>query len=401
MKIGPASKDQRTKSRFERYFFDHEVLETPLFVAEISANHGGSLKRALEQITLAKQAGADAVKIQTYTPSSLTLNCSKEDFSISEGLWKGQTLWQLYEWAHTPPSWHSALFAQAKKEAIALFSTPFSLKDLELLESLACPVYKIASFEMCDLELVKAAAKTQKPLVVSTGMATLKEVEQSVRVILEAGCRSLTLLHCISSYPTKLNESKIEQLSFLKRWLQEKILGSLQEEERQHITLRFGLSDHSMSHHCAMFATAQGASLIEKHFIDSRQTMSADRDFSLEPQEFAQMITNCCQVREMLGSKSMEVVDAAWSRELTRQSVDLQERRDAKLQEERSLIFRRSLYLTKALRKGELLTREHVASIRPGYGLAPSKLDQILGRRAKRDLPWAHALKIEDLEEER
>jgi len=331
-----------------------EPERSPIVVAEISANHNGSFERALATITSAKECGADAVKIQTYTADTMTIESDLPDFVIKGGLWDGYKLYDLYKWAQTPYEWHSPLFEHAKKEGIPLFSTPFDETAVDLLESLNTPAYKIASFELTDLHLIKYVAKTRKPMIMSTGMASEKEIEEAVVTAKKAGCKELVLLHCISSYPTPMNQAHLRQISALAK----------------RFKLPVGLSDHTLGTTASVASVALGACVIEKHFTLSRSDKGPDCEFSLEPQELKLL---CQQVRE------------AWmalgSTDFSRQKA-----------EEECKKFRRSLYIVKDVKKGEKLTKKNVRAIRPGLGLSPKHLNQILGKKIKSDVKMGTAL---------
>ena len=318
----------------------------PILIAEISANHNGSLERALETITVAKECGADAVKIQTYTADTMTIDCDLPDFIIKGGLWDGYKLHDLYKWAQTPYEWHPALFDHAKKVGITLFSTPFDETAVDLLESLKTPAYKIASFELVDLPLIQRVAKTGKPMIMSTGMASEEEIEEAVTAAKDAGCKDLVLLHCISSYPTPMDQANLRQIP----------------ELAKRFGFPVGLSDHTLGTTAAMAAVALGACVIEKHFTLSRADKGPDCEFSLEPNELERL---CQQVKEAwlaLGSPGFK-----------RQKA-----------EKKNQVFRRSLYFIKSLNAGHVITDKDVHRIRPGFGLAPKYLGEIVGKKLKK-----------------
>lgn len=318
----------------------------PYVIAELSANHGGNLQRALDTIEAAKRSGADAVKLQTYTPDTITIDSDGADFLIEGGLWHGRRLYELYAEAHTPYAWHAQLFAKAREVGITVFSTPFDETAVDLLESLDAPAYKIASFEMVDLPLIQCVAQTGKPLIISTGMASEAEIRQAVEVARAAGCRELAMLHCISSYPAPIEQANLSKIGELAR-----ISGAVT-----------GLSDHTMGTTAATVAVAIGASIIEKHFMLDRNDGGPDSSFSIEP---AQMRELCTSVRE------------AW---LSLGSADFSERAEV---EKGSKKFRRSIYFIRDLPVGAVVTPSDVRSIRPGYGLAPVHLDDVIGRRLR------------------
>lgn len=314
----------------------------PYVIAELSANHHGSLDRACQLIQEAKTAGADAVKIQTYRPDTITLNCDLPDFQIQQGLWAGRTLYDLYEEAHTPWEWHRPLFEYARKIGITLFSSPFDSTAIDLLESLETPAYKIASFEAIDLPLIRYAASTGKPLIISTGMADADEIQEAVTAAREAGASQIALLHCVSGYPAPAGDYHLRTLV----------------DMQQRFGVVTGLSDHTLGNTTAIASVALGASLIEKHFTLDRQGGGPDDSFSLEPSELAQLCQNAKIAWEAVGQ------------------VDY----GRKPSEQENLKFRRSLYFVDDIPAGGVVTPENVKSIRPGYGLAPKHLPAILGK---------------------
>ncbi|WP_370260295.1 pseudaminic acid synthase [Idiomarina sp.] len=320
----------------------------PYIIAEMSANHNGDIKQAFKIIEAAKAAGADALKIQTYRPDTITLDSSKPDFCINEGLWEGRTLYELYEWAHTPWEWHEALFAHAKKVGITLFSSPFDPTAVDLLESLGAPAYKIASFEAVDIPLIEYVAKTGKPMIISTGMADAEEIQDAIDAARRAGCKELAVLHCVSGYPAPAADYNLSTLVDMK----------------QRFGQLTGLSDHTLDNTTAICSVALGAALIEKHFTLDREGGGPDDSFSLEPNELAALCRDSKTAWEALGK------------------VDY----GRKSSEQDNLKFRRSLYFVKDLAAGELITAEHVRSVRPGYGIAPKHIKEVIGKRATRDL---------------
>ncbi|WP_199767181.1 pseudaminic acid synthase [Helicobacter salomonis] len=334
------------------------MMSLPYIVAELSANHAQSLETALKSLALIKAVGANAAKLQTYTPDCLTLNVHKPPFVIQGTLWDQESLHHLYERAAMPLEWHTELFACAKSLDLTLFSSVFSLKGLELLEKLDCPRYKIASFEITDLELITQVARTQKPLILSTGIATHTEISDALQACHQVNNTQITLLHCTSAYPAPLHEANLAAMPLLKT--------------RYHTP--YGLSDHTLGSLSAIIATTLGASMIEKHFILDKSIQSVDSAFSMDAQEFAQMIKDVQDTHKALGSEQID-----------RSSPPGRQ-------------FARSLFITKALKKGEILTKEHVKAVRPNTGLAPKYLPQILGKRARKDLEYAHPLTLHDLE---
>ncbi len=322
--------------------------EPPYIIAELSANHNGSLERALETIDAAHRCGADAVKLQTYTPDTMTIDCDSADFMVKGGLWDGYKLYDLYQWAHTPYEWHHTMFEHARKRGITLFSTPFDETAVDLLESLNTPAYKIASFEVVDLPLIRYVASTGKPMIMSTGMASEAEIEEAVTTAREAGCKDLILLHCISSYPAPMDQVNLRKIP----------------ELAKRFDVLTGLSDHTMGTTASVAAVALGACLIEKHFTLSREDKGPDSEFSLEPVELERLCVDAKDAWLALGATGFE-----------RQKA-----------EEGSKVFRRSIYFVKDLPEGHVIGPEDIRRIRPGMGLPPKYYDIILGRRATRNV---------------
>jgi pseudaminic acid synthase len=319
--------------------------QPPYIIAELSANHNGSIQRAFETIDAAKRCGADAIKLQTYNADTMTIDCDGPDFMIKGGLWDGYKLYDLYKWAETPYEWHEALFAHARKRGITVFSTPFDETAVDLLESLNTPAYKIASFEVVDLPLIRYVASTGKPMIMSTGMASEDEIDEAVTTAREAGCKDLVLLHCISSYPAPMDQANLRQIP----------------ELAKRFDVLAGLSDHTMGTTASVAAVALGACLIEKHFTLSRADKGPDSQFSLEPADLERL---CADTRD------------AWLA-LGRSGFERQKA------EEGSKLFRRSLYFVKDLPAGHLIGPDDIRRIRPGMGLAPKYLDDIVGRVLK------------------
>ncbi|PVH27268.1 pseudaminic acid synthase [Pararhodobacter oceanensis] len=320
----------------------------PYVIAEISANHNGDLNQALKIIDAAHAAGADAVKIQTYRPDTITLKSDAPDFQITDGLWAGHTLYDLYEWAHTPWEWHEALFAHAAKRGITLFSSPFDPTAVDLLESLGAPAYKIASFEAVDLPLIRYVAAKGKPMIISTGMADLAEISEAVEAAREGGCRELALLHCVSGYPAPAADYNLATL----------------HDMRARFDVPVGLSDHTLDNTTATASVALGACIIEKHMTLDRAGGGPDDSFSLEPNEFAALCTSARTAWEAVGH------------------VDY----GRKSSERSNVKFRRSLYFVKDMKAGDTITEDCIRSVRPGYGLAPKHLQSLLGRKVVRDI---------------
>jgi N-acetylneuraminate synthase len=312
----------------------------------MSGNHNGDIKRAFALLEAAKKAGADAVKLQTYTADTITIDHDGPGFRIEGGLWNGRTLYELYQEAHTPWEWHPQLFARARELGIAIFSSPFDATAIEFLETLGAPAFKIASFEAIDLPLIQRAAKTGKPLIISTGIASLGEIAEAVEAARAAGGREIALLHCTSGYPTPPADSNLHTLP--------------------HLAAAFGvvagLSDHTPGTAVPVAAVALGASVIEKHFTLRRADGGPDAAFSLEPEELAELVANCRTAWTALGKVSYEL----------------------EASEKGNKTFRRSLYAVQDIPAGGHFTAENVRSIRPGYGLPPKHLSEVLGRRAGR-----------------
>jgi pseudaminic acid synthase len=320
----------------------------PYVICELSGNHNGSLPRALAMIDAAAATGCDAIKIQTYTADTITLDVDRPEFRIRGGLWDGRSLHELYREAQTPYDWHEALFARAEEQGVTLFSSPFDETAVDLLAGLGAPAYKIASFEAVDLPLIRYAARQGKPLIISTGMANLAEIEAARTAALEAGAGGVALLHCVSSYPAELADANVRTVA----------------DMGQRFASPIGLSDHTHGTAAAVAAIAMGASVIEKHFTLARADGGPDAAFSLEPAEFAALVRDCKDAWTALGRAHYDVLGS----------------------ERGSLQFRRSLYVTAEVKAGEPLTRANVRSVRPGYGLPPAHLDEVLGRPAARDL---------------
>ena len=320
----------------------------PFIIAEMSANHHGTLNNALQIRDSAKRAGADAVKLQTYRPDTITLDSDAEEFMIRGGLWDGKTLYQLYQEAHTPWEWHAALFEHARKEGILIFSSPFDRTAVDLLEKLNCPAYKIASFEMIDLPLIKYAASTGKPMILSTGMASGAEIEEALEAARAGGCKELALLRCVSGYPAPPSDYNLTTIPDMMR----------------RFGVVVGLSDHTLGNATAIAAVALGACIIEKHFTLDRKAGGPDDSFSLEPAELASLC---------------EDAKTAWQ---ATGRVDY----GCKSSDQGNIKYRRSLYFVKALKAGDVITADSVKSVRPGYGLAPKLLDQVVGEKVKVDI---------------
>jgi N-acetylneuraminate synthase len=317
----------------------------PYVIAEMSANHNGDINNAYRIIDMAKSSGADAVKLQTYRPDTITMDMKTSEFMIEGGLWSGQSLYELYEKAYMPWEWHKPLFDYAKKVGITIFSSPFDNTAVDLLEDLNAPAYKIASFEVIDLPLIKYVALTGKPMIISTGMANAEEIQEAIDAAKEGGCKSLAILHCVSGYPAPPEDYNLRTLV----------------DMQTRFDLPVGLSDHTIDNTTAIASVALGSCIIEKHVTLDRDGGGADDSFSLEPPELQALCNDAKTAWSALGS------------------VDY----GCKASEQDNVKFRRSLYFVKDIKEGETITAEHVKSIRPGFGLAPKYLDQVLGKKVK------------------
>ena len=328
----------------------------PFIIAEMSGNHNQSLERALAIVDAAADAGVDAVKIQTYTADTMTIDIDTGEFFISDkdSLWKGETLYHLYEKAHTPWEWHKAIFERCKERGIMGFSTPFDDTSVDFLEDLGVPCYKIASFENVDLPLIRKVARTGKPIIASTGMTTVAELSDLVRTVRENGCTDLTLLKCTSSYPASPEGTNLRTIPHM----------------RELFGCAVGLSDHTLGIGAAVASVALGATVIEKHFTLSRAEGGVDAAFSLEPAEMAQLVRECRTAALALGAVSYERAE----------------------QEQKSLQFRRSLYVVEDMKAGDVFTEKNLRRIRPGMGLSPKYYDVLLGQRVKQDVMRGTAL---------
>ncbi|NRH26813.1 pseudaminic acid synthase [Pseudomonas sp. MS19] len=329
----------------------------PYIIAELSANHNGNMDTALNIIAAAKTAGADAVKLQTYKPDTITLNSAKEEFCIRGGLWDGRTLYELYEEAHMPWEWHKPLFEYAKKIGITIFSSPFDNTAVDLLESLNAPAYKIASFEAVDLPLIKYVASTGKPMIISTGMADSDEISEAITAAREGGCEQLAILHCVSGYPAPADDYNLRIIP----------------DMISRFGLVTGLSDHTIDNTTAIASVALGASIIEKHFTLDRQGGGPDDSFSLEPLEMKALCSNSKTAWSALGA------------------VDYGQ----KSSEVGNVKFRRSLYFVKSMKAGELITPDCIRSVRPGYGLQPKYYHSLLGKKILCDVDLNEPVKGE------
>ena len=323
-------------------------MNKTFIVAELSANHGHKLELALQSVRAAKEAGADAIKIQTYTADTITLNCDADDFKVKGTLWDGRTLYDLYQEAYTPWEWHQAIFDEAKKCGLLCFSTPFDKTAVDFLENLGNPIMKIASFEITDIPLIEYAAKKGKPMVISTGVAMPEDIELAVKTCRDAGNNDITLLKCTSSYPAPIEDANLMTM----------------QDMKQRYGVKVGLSDHTMGSDVAVAAVALGASLVEKHFILDHSIGGPDAAFSMEVSEFAAMVRSIRNVEKALG-------------QITYPS-------DPTTIKGRE--FSRSLYVAQPMKKGDVITEQNVRSVRPGYGLHPKYLNELIGKKVNQDV---------------
>lgn len=332
----------------------------PYIIAELSANHNGDINRAFAIMAAAKDAGADAIKLQTYTADTITMDCDSDEFQINGGLWDGQSLYALYKGAHMPWEWHQALFAKAKELEITIFSSPFDFTAVDLLEQLDAPAYKIASFEVVDLPLIKRVAQTGKPMIISTGMASKAEIQDAITTARENGCEELVVLHCVSGYPAPAAQYNLRTIADIS----------------QYFGVLSGLSDHTIDNATAVVSVAFGACVIEKHVTLDRNGGGTDDSFSLEPKELGQLCRDTHTAWQAMGKVNYERTPA----------------------EQGNVKFRRSLYVVKDIAAGERLTAKNIRSIRPGFGLAPKHYDAVLGKVAKNTIVSGTALSFDFIE---
>ena len=332
------------------------LSQSPFIIAEMSGNHNQSLERALEIVEAAAKSGAHALKIQTYTPDTMTLDLDEREFHISDpnSLWAGTSLYKLYSEAYTPWEWHKPIFDRARELGIICFSTPFDDTAVDFLENLDVPCYKIASFENTDIPLIRRVAATGKPLIISTGMATVAELDETVRAAREAGCKELILLKCTSTYPATSDNTNILTIPHL----------------RELFGCEVGLSDHTLGVGVSVASVALGASIIEKHFTLNRAEGGVDSAFSMEPSEMALLVVETERAWEAIGKVSYGPTEA----------------------EKKSLKYRRTLYVVKNMKAGDIISKENIQAIRPGLGLQTKYLDVVLGKTVKQDLPRGSAL---------
>jgi len=331
-------------------------IKAPLIIAELSGNHNQSLERALEIVDAAAASGVGALKIQTYTADTMTINCECPEFVINDpkSLWNGKSLYQLYEEAHTPWEWHKAIFDRCKQKGIIGFSTPFDATAVDFLESLNVPMYKIASFEIADIPLINKVASTGKPMLISAGMAAIEEIQDAVDAAKSGGCKDITLLKCTSTYPADPKNSNILTIPDMK----------------DRFKCKIGISDHTLGIGVSVASIALGATVVEKHFTLSRADGGIDSAFSMEPDEMKRLVEESKVAYQSLGKISYGPTE----------------------EEKSSLKFRRSLYAVKDIKKGEIFTKENIRAIRPGYGMKPKNLDLIIGKKSAVDVTRGEAL---------
>ncbi|MGM0509043.1 MAG: pseudaminic acid synthase [Fusobacteriota bacterium] len=317
-------------------------------IAEMSANHGFKIEIAKKTIKKAKEVGADAVKIQTYTPDTITIDCDNEYFKIKDGLWKGNTLYDLYKKAYTPWNWHKELFEYAKDIGIILFSTPFDFSAVDLLEELNAPLYKIASFELLDIPLIKYVASMGKPMIMSTGIATFEEIRDAVKACREVGNDDITLLKCTSQYPAKIADANLNTMLDMKNKFNVKV----------------GVSDHTLGSIVPITAASMGAKVIEKHFIIDKKIESPDSSFSMAPKEFESMVSDVRNAKKAMGKVDYSLTPT----------------------KKESRKFGRSLFVVKDIKKGEVIDKNNIRSIRPGYGIKPKYYEKVLDKIVKKDV---------------
>ena len=337
--------------------------ENPTFIiAEMSANHAGSINYAKEIIHAAKESGADCIKIQTYTPDTMTVDCHNSYFQITEGTWKGENLYALYQKAYTPWEWQPELKEEAEKIGLAFFSTPFDKSAVDFLENIGVEFYKIASFEMVDIPLVEYVASKGKPMIISTGMGTIEEIEEVKKAVYSQENEQLIFMKCSSAYPANPAEMNLRTIM----------------DMRERFDVPVGLSDHSLGSMSAVTAVAMGASVIEKHFCISREIENPDASFSMTPKEFKNMVQDIRNTETAMGNVAYGFTK----------------------QEESNVIFRRSLFAVKDIKAGEVFTEGNIKSIRPGYGIKPKYYYEILGKKATQDIKYGEPLKFKMIEKQ-
>ncbi len=336
------------------------IKEGVFIIAELSANHNGSIEIALETVRAAKRTGADAIKIQTYTADTITLNCRNNDFLISDTIWNGKYLYELYKEAYTPWEWHEAIFNEAKKEGLTCFSSPFDFSAVDFLETLNCPIYKIASFEITDIPLIEYVASKGKPIIISTGIAEKQDIELALEACRNQGNNNITLLKCTSSYPAPMEEANL----------------NLMKQFAVDYDVNIGLSDHTLGFLTPVIATALGAKVIEKHFILNHTVGGPDASFSLDEKEFKEMVEAVRKTEKALGNNNYQLTS---------------KQKDGK-------VFSRSLYPTCDIQKGDRVTFENIKSVRPGHSLHPKHLNDIIGKSSKRFIPFGDRISLSDFE---
>ncbi|MEZ9340226.1 pseudaminic acid synthase [Vibrio splendidus] len=332
----------------------------PYIIAELSANHNGDINRAFQIMEEAKKSGADAIKLQTYTHETITMDCDSDEFQIHGGLWDGQTLYNLYKGAHMPWEWHKPLFEKAKELGITIFSSPFDFTAVDLLESLDAPAYKIASFEVIDLPLIKRVAQTGKPMIISTGMANKEEIAEAIKTARDNGCEELVVLHCVSGYPAPADQYNLKTIADI----------------AERFEVLSGLSDHTIDNATAVASVTLGACLIEKHVTMDRSGGGADDSFSLEPHELNALCKDTKTAWQAMGQVNYERTEA----------------------EKGNVKFRRSLYVVKDIQVGEVLSTDNVRSIRPGFGLAPKFYYEVMGKKATIEITAGTPLSFQIIE---
>lgn len=335
----------------------------PLIIAELSANHNQNLQIARDSIRAIAECGADGIKLQTYTPECLTLQSNEPHFRINGTLWDKQNLYELYKEAQTPWEWHKELFSLAHELGLLIFSSPFSIKGVEFLESLQCPMYKVASFEVMHYELIESIAKTKKPIILSTGVATHKEIKTALDICLDFGCKDITLLHCISEYPAPLESANLLHMTTLAKTYKK-------------YRIKYGLSDHTLGFLCPIIATSLGASMIEKHFILDSSLGGVDSAFSMDKKGFKLMVEQVHKTSIALGNKNMP-----------KSQQNMEKRRQ----------FARSIWVTKNISKGEKFTHSNIGVLRPNGGAHPKYLPKVIGKKAKRDIKASQPLRLDDV----
>jgi len=328
-------------------------------IAELSANHNGSLETAINTIKAAKRAGADCIKLQTYTPDTITIDCSNSDFKIKDTIWSGRTLYNLYQEAHTPWSWHEELFNVAKNEGLEIFSSPFDSTSVDFLEKLNVPAYKIASFEITDIPLIEYVASKQKPIIISTGIAELEDIDLALETCRNVGNDQIILLKCTSSYPAPLDEANLRMI----------------QKFASKFNVLTGLSDHTLGILAPVVATCMGACVIEKHFTLDKNSGGADSSFSLDEKEFSSMVTAVREAESAIGENLFT---------LTNSQV-------------KGKSFSRSLYVVKDVKAFDVINTENIRSIRPGFGLHPKYFKHVIGKRFKKDLNFGSRLTSDDI----